>query len=342
MTNRSHPRSAAAPLRLAAGAAFLFALAATTVTSTACKKKEAATGGTATETAATTETAAPTPAPPAASLAPKFSDKPDAGKGPFGGLAHARALALDANGRIWIADFGNAAVKLFDANGGLFGGWGGPGDGTYAMKDPCGIAVKGDDVYVADTWRTGVERFSAAGQLKGKANAGLYAPHGVAVAADGRVFIADSGNNRLVVCDADLANPQSIGKSGAGAEEFAAPTGVAIGPSGNVYVTDTGNKRIQVLDGQGRFKARWKFNGWGTNAEPYLDVDSDETVYVSDPIGQALVRLDKNGREIKRWTADDEGRKFVRPTGVAVDRKGRVVYVVSTDGSFVSKIKLEK
>jgi DNA-binding beta-propeller fold protein YncE len=342
MTNRSPVRSgpALSSLRLPA-LLFLLGIAVIVASSGACKKKETAAGGGSTETPAATEAVA-TPAPPSPATSPKFSDKPDTSKGPFGGLAHARALALDANGRIWVADFGNAAVRLFDANGGLLGGWGGPGDGTYAMKDPCGIAIKGDDVYVADTWRTGVERFSAKGDFKGKANAGLYAPHGVAVAGDGRVFIADSGNNRLVVCDADLGNPQSIGKSGAGAEEFSAPTGVAIGPSGNVYVTDAGNKRIQVLDGSGKFKARFKFNGWGNNAEPYLDADADDSLFVTDPIGQALVHVDRSGRELKRWTQDDEGRKFVRPTGVAVDRKGRVVYVMSTDGSFVSKIKLEK
>jgi DNA-binding beta-propeller fold protein YncE len=339
MTHRSHPRSAAALLwRLAACAALLLPIAAL---SGACKKKETVAGGASTETPAPAE-AVPTPAPPSPSTGPKFADKADTSKGPFGGLAHARALAVDANGRVWIADFGNAAVKLFDASGGLLGGWGGPGEGTYGMKDPCGIALKGDDVYVADTWRTGVERFSSKGDFKGKVNAGLYAPHGVAIAADGRIFIADSGNNRVVLCDADLGNPQSIGKNGAGPEDFAQPTGVAIGPSGNVYVTDAGNKRIQVLDGNGKFKSRWKFNGWGTNAEPYVDVDTDESVYVTDPIGMALVRFDRNGRELKRWTADEEGRKFVRPTGVAIDRKGRFVYVVSTDGGFVSKIKLEK
>lgn len=339
MTNRFLPRSAAASVRFLAAAALLTLIVSFP---SGCKKKETAAGGGTTETPSGSTEVAATPVPASSNLGPKIADKADSSKGPFGGLAHPRGIALDEKGRIWIADFGNAAVRIFDAAGGLFGGWGGPGEGQYAMKDPCGIAVKGDDVYVADTWRTGVERFSASGQFKSKANAGLYAPHGVAIAADGRIFIADSGNNRIVICDADLANPESIGKSGTGAEDFSAPTGVAIGPSGNVYVTDTGNKRIQVLDNKGKFKSRFKFTGWGAGAEPYLDVDTDESLFISDPIGQALVHVDRNGRELKRWTADDEGRKFVRPTGVAVDRKGRAVFVLSTDGNFVSRIKLEK
>ena len=305
-----------------------------------CRKKETSAAGTAGVEGTPQAAVTAAPAPP--NLEPKISDKADASQGPFAGLLHPRGIAVDERGRVWIADFGHAAVKIFDANGGLYGGWGGLGDGPYAMKDPCGIAVKGDDVYVADTWRTGVERFSASGVFKSKAAADLYGPHGLAVAANGRVYISDVGNNRILACDADLSNPTPIGKAGAGPEEFSAPNDVAVGPSGNVYVADTGNKRIQVLDSQGRFKTRWKFSGWGTNAEPYLDVDTDESVYVSDPTGHAVARLDRTGREVKRWTADDEGKKFLRPTGVAIDRKNRVLYVVNTDSDSVSKIKLGK
>ncbi len=286
--------------------------------------------------------AATAPAPAAGDLGPHISGQPDTRQGPFGGLAHARAIAVDDAGKVWIADFSHAAVRIFDANGGSFGGWGGVGEGAYAMKDPCGIAVHGDNVYVADTWRTGVERFSTAGEVRGKMAADLYGPHGIAVGSDGHVYIADSGNNRIVMCDADLANPKPVGKAGAGPEQFAGPMGIAVGPSGNVYVADVGNKRIQILDGQGRFKARWKVDGWNGNAEPYLDVDRDETVYISDSEGQAVTRLDHNGREIKRWKADADGKPFARPTGVAIDRKNRLLYVVNTDSSTVVRIPLEK
>jgi tripartite motif-containing protein 71 len=337
MTNsKSRPSSAREAIRIAGTA---LALALLAMLPGACRKAEKPGATSAAPEAATPATA---PAPAGPDLAPHIATKADPGAGPFAGLAHARGIAVDSQGRVWIADFGHASVRLFDAKGSLFGGWGGQGDGPYAMKDPCDIAVHGDNVYVADTWRTGVERFSTSGELRGKAAADLYGPHGVAVAPDGRVYISDAGNNRILVCDADLSNPKSIGKGGAGPDEFASPVGIAVGPSGTVYVADAGNKRIQVIDSQGRFKAHWKINGWGTNAEPYLDVDSDETVYVSDPNGEAVLRLDRSGRETKRWTADDEGKKFLRPTGVAIDRKARVLYVVNTDADSVSRLALGK
>lgn len=250
--------------------------------------------------------------------------------------------SFDDKGRLWVVDQGGSALRLFDTAGGSLGGWGGRGTGEYALKDPSGIAIHGDNVYVADTYNTGVEVFSQAGQWKGKSSAGLYNPHDVAVGADGQVWITDTGNGRVVLSGADLGNPRSIGKQGAGPEEFSAPIGIGIGPSGDVYVADAGNGRIQVLNAQGHFKSRWKFTGWGPNAEPYIDVDRDETLFVSDSVGNAVVHLDRTGREVHRWTADDDGKKMLRPRGLAVDRKNRILYVVNTDANAVSRIRLEK
>lgn len=261
---------------------------------------------------------------------------------PWAALKSPSDATFDDKGRLWVVDQGGSALRLFDTAGGALGGWGGRGTGEYALKDPSGIAIHGDNVYVADTYNTGVEVFSQAGQWKGKSSAGLYNPHDVAVAADGQVWITDTGNGRVVLSGADLGNPRSIGKQGAGPEEFSAPIGIGIGPSGDVYVADAGNGRVQVLNAQGHFKASWKFTGWGPNAEPYIDVDRDETLFVSDSVGNAVVHLDRAGREVHRWTADDDGKKMLRPRGLAVDRKNRILYVVNTDANAISRIRLEK
>jgi DNA-binding beta-propeller fold protein YncE len=335
-TNSTSPRSGVRRVALRLGMTALLCACAAAL-STACRKGDKAAGTPGEGTPATSVSAVPA----APDLGPHISDKADAGNGPFAGLIHPRAAAVDDRGRLWVADFGHAAVRFFDGSGGLFGGWGGIGDGEYGMKDPCGIAVHGNDVYVADTWKTGVEHFTASGDLKGKSSAGLYGPHGLAVGGDGTVFIADTGNGRIVACDPDLSNPRNIGKAGAGNEEFSAPIGIAVGPSGGLYVADTANRRVQILDGKGKFKSRFKYP-WSPNSEAYIDVDQDESIFVSDPNAEAVIHLDHNGRELHRWTEDAEGKKFLRPTGVAVDRKNRVLYVVNTDSDSIARIKLEK
>ncbi len=313
-------------------AAAALAVLLTAAATNACRKTETTGGAGA--------SASPSPTVPV-DLSPHLSERPSSAAPPFAGLKFPRGIAVDEKGRVWIADFGNAAVRLFDAAGGLFGGWGGHGEGTWAMKDPCGIAVRGNSVYVADTWRTGVERFTDAGQFQGKLAADLYGAHGIAVSAKGTVYVADTGNNRIIVCNGDLTGPRAIGKSGAGPEQFASPVAVAVGPGGEVYVTDTGNRRIQVLDAAGKFKTSWKFAGWGSNAEAYVDTDTDGSLFVSDPVAGAVVLLDRKGVERRRWTADGAGKKFARPTGVAVDRKNRILFIANTNSGAISRIPLD-
>lgn len=305
-----------------------------------CGKKETA-GTPAAGTGESAPAAKPTETLPVAA-GPSIQAAAAGGQAPWTGLKSPSDASFDEKGRLWVVDQGGSALRVFDASGGSLGGWGGRGTGEYAMKDPSGIAIHGDNVYVADTYNTGVEVFSQAGQFKGKSSAGLYNPHDIAVGADGQVWITDTGNGRVVVCGADLGSPRSVGKQGAGPEEFSAPIGIAIGPSGDVYVADAGNGRVQVLNANGEFKTRWKFNGWGQNAEPYIDVDKDETLFVSDSVANAVVHLDRNGREIHRWAEDSDGKKLLRPRGVTVDRKSRVLYVVNTDANAISRIRLEK
>ncbi|MEP6769627.1 MAG: NHL repeat-containing protein [Acidobacteriota bacterium] len=324
----------------AAGVALAVLLLAAGLVTSSCGKKETA-GAPASGSEAAAPAAKPTETLPVAA-GPSIQATAAGNQPPWAGLKSPSDAAFDEKGRLWVVDQGGSALRVFDGNGGSLGGWGGRGTGEYAMKDPSGIAIRGDNVYVADTYNTGVEVFSQAGQWKGKSSAGLYNPHDVAVAGDGQVFITDTGNGRVVVCGADLGNPRSVGKQGAGPEEFSAPIGIAVGPSGDVYVADAGNGRIQVLKANGDFKTRWKFNGWGQNAEPYIDVDKDETLFVSDSVANVVVHLDRAGRELHRWAADDEGKKLLRPRGVTVDRKNRLLYIVNTDANAISRIRLEK
>ncbi len=270
---------------------------------------------------------------------PVLSSTPAPGRPPFSGLKEPRDAAADDRGRIWVADFGNSRLRLFDGRGGYLGGWGGRGDGTYAFRELCGVATRGEDLFVADTWNGRVESFTQDGAWKATARE-LYGPRGIAAAPDGSVWVTDTGNHRLVVYDADLSNPRRIGRKGSGTLEFDSPVGIASGPDGRIAVCDTGNRRLQILDRDGGLVRVIPVPGWNGPIEPHVEVDDDGTLYVSDPRGGAVLVMDAEGRLRDRRDKDDSGKQFVLPTGLAIDRKNRILYVVNSGDNSISTSKL--
>lgn len=84
-----------------------------------------------------------------------------------GGLIGPQFLAEDYSGNIYVSDFGNVRVDVFDSEGnGLF--FFGRPDGEFqGLKGPTGIAVKDETVYVADGVTGGVYEFDLSGNYLG-------------------------------------------------------------------------------------------------------------------------------------------------------------------------------
>jgi YYY domain-containing protein len=270
---------------------------------------------------------------------PTLSEKAIADAPPYAGLKEPRGAAVDSRGRLWVADFGNSRLRVFDRDGGYLGGWGGRGSGEYGFRELCAVAIRGDDLYVADTWNGRVQGFTIGGILRATAGE-LYGPRGVTISGDGRVWVSDTGNHRVVAYDGLLQSPQKIGKKGEAPGEFSSPVGIAAAPDGRIHVADTGNRRIQILAPDGRVSGGFPFPGWGESVEPQLAFDSDGTLYATDPAAAAVLVFDAAGKLRNRIIADEAGRKLEKPTGLALDPKDRILYVVNSGNSSIARIRL--
>jgi serine/threonine protein kinase, bacterial len=71
---------------------------------------------------------------------------------------------------------------------------------------------------------------------------GLSYPDGLAVDSGGGVYVADSGNNRVLKLAAGATTATQLPLTG-----LKGPTGVGVDTAANVFITDSGNKRVLKL-----------------------------------------------------------------------------------------------
>ncbi len=166
--------------------------------------------------------------------------------------------------------------------------------------------------------------FTTATMNKGGLSAGgLANPLGVAVDANGNVYIADDVNNRVLQYDNPMATDtiadrvfgqpnftsSEANNGGVSASSLNLPTGIALDTAGNLYVADYSNNRVLEYDsplstdtvadrvfGQPDFVSRRANNG-GVSASSLfwpvgVAVDSSGNVYIGDYYNHRVLEYD--------------------------------------------------
>lgn len=186
------------------------------------------------------------------------------------------------------------------------------------------------------------------------APAGLNSPRGVAAAPDGTLYIADSGNSRILRLD---TQGQILHQWGSRTQDgqvppapgtFNEPWGLAVDEQGNLYVADTWNHRIQKFNPEGQFLLEWGVGGLAADGPDHfwgprdVAIGPDGSVYVTDTGNHRVVVFDSEGQFQSQFAAAGEAM-LDEPVGIAVGPDGRVyvadtwnrrVAVFSADGRF--------
>ena len=189
-------------------------------------------------------------------------------------------LALDAAGNIYVADNGNNRIRKIALAEGeqdrvvstIAGSTQGSDDGAgTAAKfwSPTGVAVDSSgNIYVADSNNERIRKITSegvstlAGGLRGSddgvgAAAKFFVPHGVAVDAEGNVYVGDSSNNliRKITAAGRVSTIAGGGSTASGdtdgpgrSARFTSPYGVALDAEGNLYVADRSNSLIRKME----------------------------------------------------------------------------------------------
>jgi len=254
--------------------------------------------------------------------------------------AHPVEICLDVAGNAYVSDVANARVLALTNSGGLIAQWGGPGadrSQPWSITGPKGLAADANGHLLVAEWttsapcptQTGLQEFTVTGgyiaswgACGNTAGPGVFlGAFGVAVGPDGRVYVTDTGLQRLQVFASDGSyitqwpvkggdvavdafdnvivatgggvwkfNDAGVaiaswGSAGTGPGQFNMPYGVATDAAGNVYVADTYNDRVQVFTGTGAFVTQWGSAGSapGQFDRPMgIAVGRDGRIYVAD------------------------------------------------------------
>jgi sugar lactone lactonase YvrE len=235
-------------------------------------------------------------------------------------------LSIGPEGTIYVADDGLHCIHVLDPDGRpirVIGSPGSPSETGYDPDDPVShrrvasvrrggppfnrptkpAVAPGGDLFVSDGYGNArVHRYSAAGELldswggPGSSPGRFNLPHGIAVAPDGRVMVADRENDRIQIFWED-------GEFLEAWTDVQRPTDLCVDGSGVVYVSELRRQtdemsftrgfpdrelpgRVSVFDAEGSLLARWggpepcaPGNFWAPHT---ICADSRGDVYVGD------------------------------------------------------------
>jgi sugar lactone lactonase YvrE len=225
-----------------------------------------------------------------------------------------RSIAIDKAGNLYVTDKNNHRIRKVSPTGKvstLAGSEEGYADGRGSaakFNSPSGIAIDAaGNLYVTDYENHRIRKISPTGEVSTLAGseegfadgpgsaARFYWPDGIAIGAEGNLYVVDSGNNRI--CKVSPAGEVStlVGSESGFADgteaPFFEPSDIAIDAAGNLYVADTMLHRIRKVSPTGELSTLaggkvGSTDGPGSTAQFFwpvgIAIDKAGNLYVTD------------------------------------------------------------
>ncbi len=252
----------------------------------------------------------------------------DGSSGIFKQLNQPTGVAVESNGIVYIADYGNNRIRKISSTG-FISTIAGNGIATYAGDG--GLAI----------------------------NASLYNPSGIAVGNGGKLYVADNGNHRIrkiesgnIITIAGTGIPGNSGDDGPATNAtLNYPYGICYSSSGDLFISDQYNSQIRKVNTTGmisRFAGNGNsgFSGDGGNAlnaqlsyPGGLCMDSSQNMYIADVVNNRIRKLSllqntSSTAGIKKCTFNGITDSIVLGNLGAMPVQGSISFIMNWNGTY--------
>jgi streptogramin lyase len=246
------------------------------------------------------------------------------------GLSYPQAIAIDASGNAWVANYlGESVTKITSAGAGATGS-----PFTNGLIGPSAIAIDSTGkAWVANMDDVSVTKLNSAGAFSGNYSGGqLNGPDGIAIDGTNNAWIANYDGPPYYMTKL----PSTGGATGYAGSSLNSPEGVAVDGNNIAWVANNGGNNISKLNG-GVFNNAITGNGLN---EPFgIAIDHSGNVWVANNTG-SISKFSNNGSGLGSYIVGSNNT----PYGIAIDGSGNVwvttgggdVYEFNSSGTVLS------
>ncbi|KAI6650755.1 hypothetical protein LOD99_7806 [Oopsacas minuta] len=237
-------------------------------------------------------------------------------------LSGPNGVTIDnTTGDIYVADYGNTCVKVFDNNGKIMFKFGDE-EGEGKIYLPNGLAIFRDRILISQSsncilnYRMNGEFVSIIGK-PGKGELEFDDPHGLTFdESNGEVYICDSNNNRIQILTKELTYKTQFGIG-----DLKSPVGVKLTKE-LIYILDQSNPCLHLYNYNLILHKSVISTGYGLQVENpwHFCIDNSNNILITDIFSDSISIFNSQLELIHKIS-------LTNPTDITVDNRGRVIVV---------------
>ena len=262
-----------------------------------------------------------------------------------------RAIAIDYNGssvsEVFIADWDNHKVQIFDENGTFKRSIGSYGSANEHIQYASGVEIGPDDlVYISSRNHQKIKVFEHNGTYVRSFNTNGYPWH-LTFHGD-NIAVSMYDHHKSQVFDKNGTLLTTIGTSASTENgKFYHNLGISYDSSGELHVSCSQNHRVQIFESNGTFKKTYGYLGI-KSFNPYdIDYTPENTFLITDIQNHRAFEVDENGSFFKMFAKSGNGDGLVNaPRSIHLSSNNRVyvadtgrhrIQVFDRNGTFIKK-----